>query len=61
MLLLNEMNDKVIPPKQKLRRECKDYINIKYLLGDRKKLTIKHENEMYILQITKNNKLLLTK
>lgn len=52
--------NKTLPPLEP-NKDNKDVINIKYLLGNRKKLTIKHESEMYILQITKNNKLLLTK
>lgn len=55
--------NKTLPPLKlnKDNKDNKDVINIKYLLGNRKKLTIKHESEVYILQITKNNKLLLTK
>ena len=49
----------------KLKREDSNYsedaLHVEYILNGKKKITLKHEGENYILQITSNNKLLLTK
>ncbi|MGH1538194.1 MAG: hemin uptake protein HemP [Gammaproteobacteria bacterium] len=49
----------------KLKREDSQYsddaIHVNYILNGKKKITLRHAGKNYILQITSNNKLLLTK
>ncbi len=41
--------------------EIKNILHVEQILKGRKQITLRHAGENYTLQITKNNKLLLTK
>ena len=49
------------PARSETARARPDSVNSKTLLGDRKELTIVHNDQKYKLRLTGNDKLILTK
>ena len=45
----------------KLHKDTSKTIDVQNIFKGKKKITLKHQGDKYILQITSNNKLLLTK
>jgi hemin uptake protein HemP len=45
----------------KPEQPARDYVDVRDLVGPRRQVTISHAGEDYILRITRNGKLILTK